>query len=125
MVSLCVASEDCASQQEESVMSYKSGLSRKARVAALSLGIALLSAPAFAQNVDQSDYYASIGNPHPELPGFPKIRRSDNRIYANVFDPRPEITTPRAGVFATTGSGASYRPSTSQAAVPQPQSQAR
>jgi hypothetical protein len=54
------------------------------------------------------------------LPGFAKISRSDNKIYANVFDPHPEITMPHAGVFATTGSGAPYQPSTSQAAVSQP-----
>jgi len=70
-------------------MSYQTQLHRTVRVAALSLGLALLGLPAFAQDAaqsDYSDYYASIGNPHPELPGFPKIRRSDNRIYANVFD---------------------------------------
>jgi hypothetical protein len=53
-------------------------------------------------------YYASIGNPHPELPGFAKIRPSDVRIYANVFDPHPEITMPGVGVFATNGGGAPY-----------------
>ncbi len=99
-------------------MPYKHRLGRAA-IAAVSLGFAVVSAPAFAQSADRSDYYASVGNPHPELPGFPKIRRSENRIYANVFDPRPEITMPRAGVFATTGSGAPYQPKTSQAAVPQ------
>jgi hypothetical protein len=83
-------------------------------------GLALAAAPAFAQSTDRSDYYASIGNPHPELPGFPKISRSDNRIYANVFDPHPEITMPRAGVFASTGSGAPVQPQTSQAQVPRP-----
>src|SRR5215467_10504949 len=100
-------------------MSYKHRLSR-AGIVALSLSLALLSAPTFAQSADRSDYYASIGNPHPELPGFPKISRSDNKIYANVFDPHPEITMPHAGVFATTGSGAPARPRTSQAQVPQP-----
>ena len=60
-------------------MSYKHRLSRAA-VVALSLGFALASAPAFAQSADRSDYYATIGNPHPELPGFPKISRSDNRL---------------------------------------------
>jgi len=101
-------------------MSHKNHLSRAA-IVALSLGFALANGPAFAQSGDRSDYYASIGNPHPELPGFPKIRRSDNRIYANVFDPHPEITMPHAGVFATTGSGAPAQPQTSQAQVPQPQ----
>ena len=51
-------------------MSHKNRLSR-AGIVALSLGFAVLSAPAFAQSADRSDYYASIGNPHPELPGFP------------------------------------------------------
>jgi hypothetical protein len=107
-------------------MSYKNGLSR-AGILGVSLGFALLSAPAFAQSVDRSDqYYASIGNPHPELPGFPKISRSDNKIYANVFDPHPEITMPHAGLFATTGSGAPYQQRTeTQAAVPQSANQAR
>jgi hypothetical protein len=101
-------------------MSYKHRLSGAA-IAALSLGFALATGPAFAQSADRSDYYyASIGNPHPELPGFPKIRRSDNRIYANVFDPHPEITMPHAGVFATTGSGAPAQPQTSEAQAPQP-----
>ena len=100
-------------------MSYKHRLSRAA-IAALSLGFAFASAPAFAQSADRSDYYASIGNPHPELPGFPQIRRSDNRIYANVFDPHPEITMPRAGVFATTGGGAPSQPQTSRAQAQQP-----
>jgi len=100
-------------------------MSSKAQIAALAVGLALVGAPAFAQSANQSDYYASISNPHPELPGFPKIRRSDNRIYANVFDPRPEITMPHAGVFATNGSGAPYQPGTSQAAVPQPTNQVR
>jgi hypothetical protein len=105
-------------------MSYKPRLSHTA-IVALSLGIALASAPAFAQSADRSDYYASIGNPHPELPGFPKISRSDNRIYANVFDPHPEITMPRAGVFATTGSGAPSQPQTSRAQAPLPATQTR
>ena len=100
-------------------MLYEHRLSRGA-IVALSLGFALANGPAFAQSADPSDYYASIGNPHPELPGFPKIRRSDNRIYANVFDPHPEITMPHAGVFATTGSGAPAQRQTSQAQVPQP-----
>jgi hypothetical protein len=100
-------------------------MSYKAQIAALAVGLALAAAPAFAQPANPSDYYASIGNPHPELPGFAKIKRSDNRIYANVFDPRPEITMPQAGVFATSGSGAPYRPSTTQAAVPQPTNQVR
>lgn len=102
-------------------MSYKISFTRRACIAALSTGIALSSAPGFAQSADRSDYYASIGNPHPELPGFPKIERSDNKIYANVFDPHPEITMPNAGVFATTGSGAPYQANKIQAAVPQPQ----
>ena len=102
-------------------MSYKNSVAYRACLVALSAGIALLSAPAFAQSAAPSDYYASIGNPHPELPGFPKIKRSDNKIYANVFDPRPEITMPNAGVFATTGSGAPYQTSKSQAAATQPQ----
>jgi hypothetical protein len=109
-------------------MSYQTQLHRTVRVAALSLGLALLGLPAFAQDAaqsDYSDYYASIGNPHPELPGFPKIRRSDNRIYANVFDPHPEITMPHAGVFATTGSGAPYQGNTTHAAVPPKQSETR
>jgi hypothetical protein len=105
-------------------MSYKHHLGRAA-ILAVSLGLALASAPAFAQSADRSDYYASIGNPHPELSGFPKISRSENRIYANVFDPRPEITMPHAGVLATTGGGAPAQPKTSQAAVPQPTTQAR
>ena len=101
-------------------MSYKGPLSW-AGIVALSLGFAQLSACSVAQSADHSGYYASIGNPHPELPGFPKISRSDNKIYANVFDPHPEITMPHAGVFATTGGGAPYPPNTSQAAVsPQP-----
>jgi hypothetical protein len=116
---------EVASEQGVRLMSYNTRLSRKARIAALSLGLALFVAPAFAQHADQSDYYASIGNPHPELPGFPKIKRSDNRIYANVFDPRPEITMPHAGVFATTGGGATYKPSTTQALVPQSANQTR
>ena len=102
-------------------MSYKNLVTPGTCIAVLSAAIAVSSAPAFAQSAVQSDYYASIGNPHPELPGFPKIRRSDNKIYANVFDPRPEITMPNAGVFATTGSGAPYQPNKSQAAVAQPQ----
>ena len=102
-------------------MSFKISFTRIACFAALSVGITLSSAPGFAQSANQSDYYASIGNPHPELPGFPKIKRSDNKIYANVFDPRPEITMPNAGVFATTGSGAPYQPDKIQAAVPQSQ----
>jgi len=101
-------------------MSHKNRLSR-AGIVALSLGFAMLSACSTAQSADHSDYYASIGNPHPELPGFPKISRADNKIYANVFDPHPEITMPHAGVFATTGGGAPYQPNASQAAVsPQP-----
>jgi len=101
-------------------MSYKDPLSW-AGVVALSLGFAQLSACSVAQSADNSDYYASIYNPHPELPGFAKISRSDNKIYANVFDPHPEITMPHAGVFATTGGGAPYQPNASQAAVsPQP-----
>jgi len=60
-------------------MSDQNHLSRAA-IVALSLGFALLNAPAFAQSADRSDYYASITNPHPELPGFPKISRSDNRL---------------------------------------------
>ena len=105
-------------------MSHKHRLSRAAMVA-LSVVLAFAAAPAFAQSTDRSDYYASIGNPHPELPGFPKIRRSDNRIYANVFDPHPEITMPHAGVLATTGSGAPTQPPTSQAQVQQPTTPAR
>jgi hypothetical protein len=100
-------------------MSDKHRFSRAA-IVALSAGFVLAGAPAFAQSADRSDYYASIGNPHPELPGFPKIRRSDNRIYANIFDPHPEITMPGAGVFATTGSGAPLQPQTSQAQAPRP-----
>ena len=100
-------------------MSHKYRLSRAA-IVALSAGFVLAGAPTFAQSADRSDYYASIGNPHPELPGFPKILRSGNRIYANVFDPHPEITMPRAGVFATTGSGAPYQPQTNQAQAPRP-----
>ena len=90
----------------------------RAGIVALSVGFAHLSAPTFAQSADRSDYYASIYNPHPELPGFAKISRSENKIYANVFDPHPEITMPHAGVFATTGSGAPYQPNKIQAAVP-------
>jgi hypothetical protein len=105
-------------------MSYKHHLGRAA-IVAVSLGFALPIAPVFAQSADRSDYYASIGNPHPELPGFPKIARSENRIYANVFDPRPEITMPHAGVFATSGGGAPAPPKTNQAAVPRPPTQAR
>ena len=60
-------------------MSHKKHLSRTA-IAALFLGFALVTASAFAQSADRSDYYASITNPHPELPGFPKISRSDNRL---------------------------------------------
>lgn len=102
-------------------MSYKISFTRIARLAALSAGMALSSAPGFAQSANQSDYYASIGNPHPELPGFPKIKRSDNKIYANIFDPRPEITMPNAGAFATTGSGAPYQTGNSQTAAAQPE----
>jgi hypothetical protein len=105
-------------------MSYKHRLAR-ATIVAISLGFALANAPAFAQSADRSGYYASIGNPHPELPGFPKISRADNRIYANVFDPHPEITMPHAGIFAAAGSGAPSQPRTSQAAVPHPTSHAR
>ena len=105
-------------------MSLKHRLN-SAAIVALSLGFVLAGTPAFAQSADRFDYYASIGNPHPELPGFPKISRSDNRIYANVFDPHPEITMPRAGVFATTGSGAPSQPETSQAQVPQPKTSGR
>ena len=85
-------------------MSYQTQLHRTVRVAALSLGLALLGLPAFAQDAaqsDYSDYYASIGNPH------------------------PEITMPRAGVFATTGSGAPYQGNTTHAAVPPKQSETR
>ena len=105
-------------------MSIKHRLGRAA-IAAVSLGFAVASVPAFAQSADRLDYYASIGNPHPELPGFPKISRSDNRIYANVFDPHPEINMPHAGRFAVTGSGAPVQPKTSQAQVPQPTTPAR
>ena len=105
-------------------MSHKNRLSR-AGIVALSLGFAMLSACSATQSADQSDYYASIYNPHPELPGFAKISRSDNKIYANVFDPHPEITMPHAGVFATTGGGAPYQPNTSQAAVSQETKQVR
>ena len=105
-------------------MSHKNRLSRSG-IVALSLGLALSSAPSFAQSADRSEYYASIYNPHPELPGFAKISRSDNKIYANVFDPHPEITMPHAGVFATTGGGAPYQPNTSQAAASQETKQVR
>ena len=63
-------------------MLHKNRLGRSGNVA-LSLGFALLSAPAFAQSVDRSDYYASIYNPHPELPGFAKISRSDMGLRGN------------------------------------------
>jgi hypothetical protein len=102
-------------------MSHKNSATYGARIVALSVAIALSSVAAFAQSADRSDYYASIGNPHPELPGFPKIKRSDNKIYANIFDPRPEITMPSAGVFATTGHGAPYQTGKSQTAAAPPQ----
>lgn len=80
------------------------------RAAALSLALALPAASAaLAQEAVQAPadgWYASIGNPHPELQGFPKIARSGNRIYANVYDPHPELTVPPEGVYATSGSGA-------------------
>ena len=60
-------------------MSHQNHLSCAA-IVALSFGFALLNAPAFGQSADRSDYYASITNPHPELPGFPKISRSGNRL---------------------------------------------
>jgi hypothetical protein len=82
----------------------------KARLAALSLALALLAGCGSSQSASNGPYYATMGNPHPELQGFPKIARSDVRIYANLFDPHPEITMPNAGVFATTGSGAPAQP---------------
>jgi hypothetical protein len=97
----------------------------KARLAAVTAVVALLVGCSSSQSANNGPYYASIGNPHPELPGFPKIARSDVRIYANVFDPHPEITMPDAGVFATTGGGAPYKPSTTQALVPQSANQTR
>jgi hypothetical protein len=60
-------------------MSDQNRLIREA-IVAVSLGFTLLNAPAFAQSADRSDYYASMTNPHPELPGFSKISRSDNRL---------------------------------------------
>jgi hypothetical protein len=91
-------------------MPATSSLAIKARLAALSLAFALLAACGSSQSASQGPYYATISNPHPELPGFPKIARSDVRIYANLFDPHPEITMPHAGVFATGGSGAPAQP---------------
>jgi hypothetical protein len=92
----------------------------KARLAAATAVVALLAGCTSSQSANNSPYYASIGNPHPELPGFPKIARSDVRIYANVFDPHPEITMPGAGVFATSGSGAPIQTDAVRAKLSQP-----
>jgi hypothetical protein len=91
-------------------MPAMSSLAMKARLAAPSLAFALLAGCGSAQSASNGPYYATISNPHPELPGFPKIAGSDVRIYANLFDPHPEITMSNAGVFATTGSGAPAQP---------------
>ncbi|HXZ01927.1 MAG TPA: hypothetical protein VEI03_18175 [Stellaceae bacterium] len=91
-------------------MSTKFHFARLGYAAALSLALALPAASAaLAQETAQAPaggWYASIGNPHPELAGFAKIARSENRIYANVFDPHPELVVPPEGVYATNGSGA-------------------
>lgn len=38
--------------------------------------------------------------------GLPKILRSDNGVYADVYDPHPELAVPPEGVYATKGGGA-------------------
>jgi hypothetical protein len=85
-------------------------LKRFARVATLSLALAVPAATAAladdAVQAPSGGWYATIDNPHPELQGFPKIARSDNKIYANDWDRHPEITEQGAGVFANSGSGA-------------------
>jgi hypothetical protein len=91
-------------------MSTQNNLKRAVRVAALTLALAVPAATvALAEDAAQAPaggWYANINNPHPELPGFPKVARADNKIYANISQPHPEITEAGAGVFATTGSGA-------------------
>ena len=95
----------------------------KARLAAVTAVVALLVGCTSSQSANNSPYYASIDNPHPELPGFSKVTRSDVRIYANVFDPHPEITMPGAGVFATSGSGAPIQTDAVRATHSQPGTQ--
>jgi hypothetical protein len=74
---------------------------------ALSTSVVLLgTSGATAQDALKDGYYASAANPHPELPGFTKIRPSEVRIYANQFTPHPELTMPGVGVFASSGGGA-------------------
>jgi hypothetical protein len=100
-------------------MSTPKNLQRGVRAAALALAFALPAASvALAQDATEAPaggWYANINNPHPELPGFPKIARADNKIYANLSQPHPEITEAGAGVFATTGSGAVSQAAISQA----------
>ena len=61
------------------------------RVVTLSLALAFPAASAaLAQQTVQpppGGWYASVDNPHPELPGFAKISRSENRYYALTNDP--------------------------------------
>ena len=64
-----------------------------ARAATLSLALALGAALAACVPQQQAaqppagGWYASVDNPHPELPGFPKTARSENRYYALTNDP--------------------------------------
>ncbi len=99
-------------------MSTQNNLKRVARVAVLSLALAVPAvSAALAQDVAQAPpggWYANIYNPHPEISGFPKIARANNKIYANDWDRHPEITEQGAGVFATAGSGAPLQPQAPQ-----------
>jgi hypothetical protein len=103
-------------------MSTQHRFTRLTRAAALSLALALPAASAaLAQEAAQAPaggWYATIGNPHPELPGFAKIARSENRVYADVYDPHPELTRGE-GVLATNGSGAPLQPQTQTGEVSQ------